>query len=493
MASLPSLCVDSAITVVSGPVNQQPDHLLEQRAVAKLDITVLPMVTLFFLLSFMDRGNIGNARIAGFQHDLNLTDYQYQICVFVLYLPYMLSELPSNLILRKIGAQIMFPSLVTMWGAVLIAQGFVSSYTGLIVIRLILGALEGPIFPGVILYLSGFYTRQELSFRLAVFISAASISGAFSGLLAAALVNLDGIGGRPGWAWIFIVEGLITVLIGLIGFYMVPRTPADARFLSPSEKEAIIKRLERFKPHSKYEGNFTIKQVLLPFTSPHIILVFIIAFMFGSINIAIANFLPSIVKQLGYPSTKSQLLTVGPYVVTFIVTFIISYLSDRHNIRSVPIMTTSAITVVGHALYLVSHNRHLSYASLFFIVSGSYSTGPVLSSWLANNCEPHYKRASSIALGNMFASSGAILGIWRFPTKEGPRFTKTTIMDLCFVSSAILLSVINALYLADQNSKKKQRRQELLAPYIESEKGGVDEGRAWDELGDRHPDFVYVL
>ncbi|KAF9038138.1 MFS general substrate transporter [Panaeolus papilionaceus] len=471
---------------------EEVDTALEKRAVLLLDLTVLPMMTLLYLLSFMDRSNIGNARIAGLQHDLNLTDHQYQICVCLFYVPYLFFELPSNLLLRTIGPQIMLPAATTLWGVVVVTQGFVSSYTGLIVIRLLLGALEGPLYPGIILYLSGFYTRQELSLRVAAFISAASLSGAFSGLLATALVKLDGAGGRPGWAWIFIVARICTVLVGLTGFYVMPSTPANSRFLSPAQKEVITRRLERSKPHGNYADNFSVKQIYLSITSPHCLLMFLVAFAIGSNSIGIANFLPSIVKQLGYALTTSQLLTVGPYTSAFILTLTTAYLSDRHKTRSLPLICVSLIGAIGFAIYLSSHNKHLSYASLFLAASGSFAMSPLASSWLTNNSDPHYRRATSIAVLNIFSSSGSILSTWRFPTKEGPRFTKTTIMNMCFALLVAVLAAINAAYLAKQNRKKKVTRENLLAPYAD-EKDGYDEARAWNELGDRHPDFQYVL
>lgn len=201
--------------------------------------------------------------MAGLQDDLGLSDHQYQVCITVLYVsvtpypvygcslkllsrlsPYIMAELPSNLLLRKIGPNILMPTILTIWGLITALQGMcdpdheqrnvfwhnvglVSSYAGLVVVRACLGLVEGPMFPGIVLYLSGFYTRKELALRyvvvpkearnipwtssfcsIALFFSAASLSGAFSGLLAAAIENMHGIQGRPGWAWIFILVRL---------------------------------------------------------------------------------------------------------------------------------------------------------------------------------------------------------------------------------------------------------------------------------------------
>ncbi|PPR06287.1 hypothetical protein CVT24_001093 [Panaeolus cyanescens] len=475
-------------------VDEPIDHALERRAVLKLDLTILPMMSLFYFLSFLDRANIGNARIAGLQTDLHLTDHRYQICVAILYVPYMLSELPSNLLLRKIGPHLLLPAVVTAWGIVVTFQGFVKSFSGLIVVRLILGALEGPMFPGMVLYLSGFYTRKELSLRIAFFFSTASLAGAFSGLLAAGLSNLHGAGNLPGWSWIFIIEGIFTVVIGVAGFFLVPRTPRQSRFLTDAEKDAILRLLERSKPLDVHVDKFSVKQIIQSIISPHVIFVFIIFFTSGSIVLGLSNFLPSIVRQLGFTPTKSQLLTVGPLGAAFFLTLISAYYSDKYNTRGIPLVICSIITSIGYIMYLSSRNKYILYGSLFFTVSGSYPMGPLGAGWAANNSEPHYRRATSIGLGFVASSCGAILSTWRFPTKEGPRFTKTTITTLVFALATGLVAIINMIYLNRQNQLKIKRREELLAPYADdNEKAGYDQKKAWIELGDRHPDFKYIL
>ncbi|KAF9038139.1 MFS general substrate transporter [Panaeolus papilionaceus] len=476
------------------PVDEPIDHALEKRAVLKLDLTILPVMSLFYFLSFLDRANIGNARIAGLQANLHLTDHRYQICVAILYVPYMLSELPSNLILRKVGPHLLLPAVVTAWGIVVIFQGFVKSFSGLIVVRLILGALEGPMFPGMVLYLSGFYTRKELSLRIAFFFSTASLAGAFSGLLAAALSNLHGVGNLPGWAWIFIIEGLFTVLVGVAGFFLVPRTPRQSRFLTEAEKDAIIRRLERSKPLDKHVDRFTFKQLVQSIISPHVMFIFVIFFTSGSIVLGLSNFLPSIVRQLGFTPTRSQLLTVGPFGAAFVVTLVSAYYSDKYNTRGIPLIICSVITSIGYIMYLSSRDKYTLYGSLFFTVSGSYPMGPLGAGWAANNSEPHYRRATSIGLGFVASSCGAILSTWRFPTKEGPRFTKTTIQTLVFAIATGLVALANMAYLHRQNKLKVKDRELLLAPYAkDDEKAGFDEKKAWLELGDRHPDFKYIL
>ncbi|KAL5530811.1 hypothetical protein ACEPAF_7069 [Sanghuangporus sanghuang] len=469
-----------------------------KRAVRKLDYALIPLMTMFYLLSFIDRTNIGNARVAGLQSDLGLTDHQYQICITATYVPYIVTELPSNLVLRKLGPRYVMPTLLTIWGLICTLQGLVTNYAGLVCARAFLGLVEGPMFPGIVLYLSGFYTRRQLSLRIAMFFSAASLSGAFSGLLAAAIMNMDGINGRPGWAWIFILEGIFTILIGLISFFITPSTPQDVRWLTKREKDIIMKRLVLDRPMTSFSDVFSWSQVLTAITSPHVFIVFCMMFLNGTALFGLALFLPTIVNQLGYTSTMTQLVSVGPYAAGFAVTIVSSYLSDRYQRRSVSAAVNSVITMTGFIVFLRSNSKAVSYGSLFLSVSGTYALPPQLSAWLSNNSEPHYRRATAVALGFVGANSGGILSTWIFPSKEGPRFKRATILNLSFSVCIFGLSILNVLYLTWATQKKQSERAETLAPYIKEDledpnvrRDGGD--RAWVELGDKHPDFHYAI
>ncbi|KAK7056659.1 hypothetical protein VNI00_002376 [Paramarasmius palmivorus] len=468
------------------------DHAAQKRAVRRLDYAVLPVMTLYYLLSFLDRANIGNARVAGLQKALQMTDHQYQVAVTVLYVPYICAELPANLLLRKIGPRVMMPVLLTVWGILVTMQGVVSNYAGLVVLRALLGLVEGPMFPGIVLYLSGFYTRRELSMRVAVFFSSASLSGAFSGLLAAAIVNMDGVGGKPGWAWIFLLEGLFSIVIGVIGFFVTPSTPRDVKFfLTDQDKDIIERRLIADRPSVVPHDHFSFKEVYRSLKSPHVIMLFVIFYMLGTTLYGLALFLPSIVNQLGFTPNQSQLLSVGPFAAGFMVTMVSAYWSDKKQARAIPSALISMIAVAGYALYLKAGTKFMAYGSLYMTVPGVYGCAPALVAWMANNSEPHYRRASSVAFAFIATNAGGITSTWLFPTKEGPKFVKTTILNLVFSAGIVVLVGVNALYLSRQNKMKKERRTEILAPYATAKEPDGGE-KAWLSLGDRHPDFRYT-
>jgi len=473
---------------------------LERQAVRKLDYTIIPVMSILYLLGSLDRTNIGNARVAGLQKDLHLTDKQYQICNTIIIVPYIVAELPSNLLFRKIGARLLFPTSVVLWSITATLQGFVTSYAGLATVRSFLGLVEGPMAPGIILYFSSFYVRKELSFRIAIVMTFASLSGTFSGLLAAAIENMNGIGGRPGWAWIFIVEGLLSIFVGSLAFFLVPSTPRDFKLLTECQKELLINRLERDRPTLKLVDRFSFKEIVRSAASPHVIMFFIMHFFHSTMTSGNALFLPSIVNQLGFSRHATQLLSAGPFAAGSLVTLFASFLSDRYESRGITAALVSMLAVAGFALYLgaaAAENKFLLYGALFLIVPGVSGGTPIISAWLANNSEPHYRRATNIALILIFNSAGGVLGTWSFPTKDGPKFTKAMTRNLVFSILIVVGCLVNVAYFSWRNKVKKRPgvRAKLLEKYVIADKEGEGDGelKAWTELGDRHPDFVYTL
>jgi MFS family permease len=179
------------------------DPGLDRRLNRKFDIHILPYLFGIWLFSFIDRSNIGNARIAGLATDLKIsTGTAFNVALLVFYIPYILVDVPSNLLVKKFRAGVYLPSLITAWGVVCMCMGFITNYAGLIACRLLLGLFEGGILGGVIIYLAMFYRRHAMMLRNGLFYCAAPLSGAFGGLLASGLAKIE-VGEYRRWPWIF--------------------------------------------------------------------------------------------------------------------------------------------------------------------------------------------------------------------------------------------------------------------------------------------------
>ena len=218
------------------------DPRLDRRITRLFDLHIVPWLFGIWLLAFIDRSNIGNARIDGLATDLKLDGTKFNNVLAVFYVLYVLVDVPSNWFVKRVGAGLYLPGLMVAWGIVAMSMGFVKSYPALIVCRILLGLFEGGLLGGMILYLSMFYRRHQMLQRMGLFYCAAPLSGAFGGLLATGLAEIRH-GGLNRWPWIFIVEGIITILFGTLATFFLPHTPALSKFLTEREKEGALARM----------------------------------------------------------------------------------------------------------------------------------------------------------------------------------------------------------------------------------------------------------
>ncbi|KAF9529278.1 major facilitator superfamily domain-containing protein [Crepidotus variabilis] len=470
--------------VVEVAFSDEEAAALEKRVWRKVDLVVVPFVTMFYLLSWLDRTNLGNARIAGLQKELKLTNDQYSMALTVTFIPYALCEIPSNLLLKVIGPNYVLPALVTLWGLTTTLQGLVTSYHGLIVARFFIGLFEGGVLPGLVLYLSFFYPRRKLQSRISAFFSSASLSGAFSGLLATAILKMNGREGRGAWAWIFILEGAFTVAFGLFSFFFFPRSPAHASFLSEREKEYIHEVLKKDGAISSNEraDGFSWKEIGRTFTCPHFWFLGVVYFCQGTIVYSLSYFAPSIVNALGYSPVKTQLMTVGPYASAFVVTNVTSILADRYQCRGLVSIFSAILCIAGFAIYKESHRRVTLYGSLFLTIGGISCSSASLGAWVANNFSPYIRRATAIAGLSMITNLAGILATWLWGSiSTPPRYTVATNASLALSVIFAVFMMANLAYLYWANQSKAKSRESIAE---------ADED---ETLGDKSAYYKYIL
>jgi MFS family permease len=179
-----------------------------------------------YRLSFLDRTNVGNARLFGLEASLHMKGLDYNVALAAFFPTYVLAEVPSNMMLKRFGASFWLTFLMVVWAIIVLAMGFVQNFSGLLAARIFLGLAEGGLFPGVSFYISNWYRRHECGYRFSLFFSAATAAGAFGGLLAAAIGKMAGLGGRTGWSWIFIIEGLLTLVVAAFAYFVIVDSPS---------------------------------------------------------------------------------------------------------------------------------------------------------------------------------------------------------------------------------------------------------------------------
>ncbi|KZV68752.1 MFS general substrate transporter [Peniophora sp. CONT] len=460
----------------------------------KVDVVVIPLVGMYYLLSFLDRSNIGNAKVAGLTEDLHMTSHDFSVALTITYVPYIVMELPMNLLMKRLGPNVTLPVMVTLWGMVTACQGAVTSYGSLLACRFFLGALEGGLFPGITLYLSSFYRRHDMQLRFSMMFSAASLAGAFSGLLAAAIEKMDGDRNLPGWAWIFILEGLFTTIFGLVSFFIIPQSPRTCGFLSQAEREAYVDALSQdWSGDADEDGKeievFSWSEVLSAFTdAPHVMLLSLPLFFNGVTLYGLANFTPTIVGAFGYSTTRTQLLTVPPYACSFVLSLLIAWVSDKYKQRGAFAVFSSLLAAAGYTVFIGTGSKHADYGALFLQIIGVYNIAPCIGTWNSNNVQPHFRRATAIAWAFIATNTGGIVSTWLFT--DPPRFHIASSINLAFslAGAVVTFAIIVQLSLAN-----KRKRGELMRLEQEQPNGAWDSRAERRRLGDRHPRFMYTL
>ncbi|KAM5356487.1 hypothetical protein ACJ41O_003133 [Fusarium nematophilum] len=460
----------NALAKAPGTTLESFSHIDEKKVLRKMDLRLIPMLALLYLLSFLDRGNIGNAKIEGLQEDLNMTGDQYNWCLTVFFFTYAAFEVPSNLLLKKLRPSVWLPTIMVAWGLVMTLMGIVRNYHGLLIARIFLGLTEAGLFPGVAYYLTMWYCRHEIQFRQALFFSAASIAGAFSGLLAFGIAKMDGVGGLEGWRWIFILEGIVTVLVAFWAFYALYDFPETANFLTEEERAFVVYRL-KYQTQRALEGQgedathtrvaeadeFRWEYVLAAFKDWQIwvnIFVYwgIVCPLYG-----ISLFLPTIIRNLGYTSSRSQLLTIPIYITAAILAVIIAWTSDRVGKRSPFIVVFLCIMVVGFSMCISSGNPKVVYGGVFIAACAIYPAFPGVITWLANNMAGTYKRGVGMAIQIGVGNLGGAMAANFYRQKDGPRYILGHGLELGFIGAGIVAAFV-LIFGYDRINKSRARK-----------------------------------
>lgn len=325
-------------------------------------------------------------------------------------MPYILVDIPSNLVLKYFRAGYYLPSLIIAWGVVGMCMGFVKSYSALIVTRFFLGLCEGGLLGGMIIYLAMFYRRHQLMYRIGLFYCAAPLSGAFGGLLATGLARIHTTH-YSGWPYIFIIEGAITVAIGVLTTFFLPHTPAESKFLTEEEKAGAAARM-RLDSHGAIDADevaheeFSWHWVRRAMLNWNTLLLSLNFFAIITPIYSYSLFLPTIIKGLGYTSVKAQLLTVPPNMGAFFTVLLTTWASDKVRMRG-PFMLAGCIIAIAGYIMLISTDHHLiQYGGTFLVSAGIFPCSPLVMGWLANNLAPHYVRATGTGAQIMFANCG---------------------------------------------------------------------------------------
>lgn len=292
-------------------------------------------------------------------------------------------RIPSNLVLKVIGPSRWIAFIVTTWGIIATLTGVTYNYGALLACRLLLGIVEGGLWPALSVYLTFFYTRRELALRIACLFTCSGTAGAVGGLIAYLIGFMDGTAGLKAWRWIFILEGIPSVLIGITTFFALADSPATATFLTAADKSLLENRMKRQMGYSRSGSEQHRVDVIKGFTDWKV-WVFCVAQFCGAVMLyGFSTFLPTIIVTLGtWTTAQSQALTIPCYAIGVITYVIVAVVSDKYQHRGIFCLIFGLVSMLGYALLLTQTSSYVHYAGCLLVGMGLYVFVGMPLAWL---------------------------------------------------------------------------------------------------------------
>ncbi|KAK4698379.1 hypothetical protein P7C70_g7898, partial [Phenoliferia sp. Uapishka_3] len=473
--------------------------LLARDVAAEMDIHIIPVLALLYLFCFIDRANIGNAKLAGLEKDLGMKGYQYNIlltafckrrrleafgCESNFSLPladvaYAVFEIPMTLLCKKFGPSRFIPLCTVGFGLFAMCSGFITTFEQGIAVRFLLGICEGAIFPGIAYYLTRFYRKDELAFRVAMYVVSAPLAGAFGGLLASGILKLHSVGMYKSWRMIFIIEGIITIGLGIGSFFLLSESPETASWLTPEEKALATARIKGENLGStvvvdKMSGKAVMDGAFSPTT-----LMIALIFLLDNITVqGLGFFLPTIIKTI-YPKKtliQLQLQTVPPYIVGSFFTVGTAYLAFKTNRRALWMVLSAPLIVIGYILFVTVHHPQVRYGATFLIAAGAFAFGALTVAWASANTTSDSMRAGAISTVVMGGNLGGLCATWTY--RRGHSVNIGTGCGILVLTAGLWA------WQVQQNRRKELGHDDHIL-----------DGKSTEEiehLGRRHPAFRYL-
>ncbi|KAK7543245.1 major facilitator superfamily domain-containing protein [Phyllosticta citricarpa] len=502
-----------------------PDE--DRRVRRKLDRRLVLFMGLLYLLSFLDRSNIGNARIAGLERDLKLQNGRYEWLLTAFYITYIAFEW-MTLMYRLVPPHMYIAACVFSWGLIASLQSLSTSFTHLVVLRALLGIAEAAFGPGVPFYLSHFFRRDELAFRTGLFISAAPLSTSFASSLAWAIMWAGSKLGLhvASWRLLFLVEGLPSCFVAVWAWRLVPDGPGEARWLSRREREVAVLRLRRegeeaasvlereddvadadalaARAGRRSRVGIEWRQVRQTLLDPKCYLTAAMLFLSNVAFSSIPVFLPTILHGMGHSALTAQALSAPPYLLSFLFVLLTAHFSDRQRARAPFLLWHALLAAFGFATlalaaYYGTHDfpsyqssdglrslHALRYAAIYPATVGFFGCVTLVITWTINNQRGATGKGTGVALLNVVGQCGPLVGTRLFPETDGPWFMTGFGVCAGAMAGVAVLTVGLRWWLKRENERRVKEREGW-------EGGGVEEVLLREGEGRKGALWLYML
>ncbi|KAK2609102.1 hypothetical protein QQS21_002329 [Conoideocrella luteorostrata] len=399
----------------------------------KIDLNLMPIISVLYLLSCLDRSNLGNASENGLTKDLHMT-----------------------------------------------GKNDFNSFPGLLVTRSFLGLVQGGVFPGIVYFISMWYQSHECGLRIAMFYSVAVAGTSFNGLIGNGILNLQGVAGLDGWQWLFIIEGAITFIIALVAFKLMQDYPKTATFLTKSERRVVLQRLD--EEQSSMPKEFRMKYIKDALLDWKIWVHMVITLGVSVPQSSISQFLPGIIEDLGYKGAHAKLMGIPPHIAAAVFVIGGGFAADRHEQRGIYIIGFCIVGMIGFLLLAAVEDLVIEYMSTFLIAIGTYPIVPQDLAWNANNIGGTTKRAVGIAMHIGFGNLGGAIAGFIIRENDARRFVSGHGVLLGMMGMSCVLTIVMTWYCRRENQARASRQYPRLST--------IQERLRERERGDRASFFV---
>jgi MFS transporter, ACS family, phthalate transporter len=379
----------------------------ESRLYRKVVLRIIPFIFVCYVLNYIDRVNVSFAKLQ-FKDDLNLSEASYGLGVGLFYVGYILLEVPSNLLLQRIGARKTITRIMCLWGLISMAMAFVATPWQFYLARMLLGAAEAGFFPGIILYLTFWFPNRLRARVMSFFVLAIAVSGIVGGPISGAIMqHLGGVLGLKNWQWLFLIEGMLPVVVGVAAYFVLDDRPRDARWLSEAEKQLLTANLS---VESRPESHSPFQALLLALGKP---MLWMATFGYFSVTWAgtVLNFWsPTIIQRAGVGSVwQVGLLSAVPYTVGAIGMLVLCYHSDRSLERHWHFL--AAVIIAGCAAIAIAFSSSNAFPSIvcLALLAVGYLSAIALFWTIPTGFLSEKERAGGIAFISSVGQIGSLL------------------------------------------------------------------------------------
>ncbi|KAF2175003.1 MFS general substrate transporter [Zopfia rhizophila CBS 207.26] len=401
--------------------HMDPEHRkqVEKSLKRKLD-SRCSLFVLIYIMNYLDRNNIAAARLGGLQEDLNINNTQYATCLSILYVGYILMQVPSNILINRISRPSLYISVaMLLWGLISTLSGNTHNFAGMVAVRFFIGFVEAAFLPGALLILSKWYTRRELTTRNAILFCGNLISNAFSSLVGAGVLsNMEGTLGHRAWRWLYWIEGAVTMLIAISASFILPDLPHNSRGFTQEEREVAVLRMTEdvgeADADSAEQSPFAGLVMAVKDVKIYVMMLTFTAYVVG---LSFNAFFPTLTATLGFSYVPTLLMSAPPWAFSCIVSLINAWHADHTQERFWHIVCPIFGGLIGFIISMCTLNVAARYVALFLQAS-AYAGFIVFYSWISSSFpRPPAKRAVAIALINAFSQLGNIAGsyVWNLP------------------------------------------------------------------------------